>query len=138
METKYIRTIEIYAKEIKNDKQCFISATTQISGVWYKVKFTKECLNNPRTKGIYRLTINFDDCSIEKGEYYENKKGEIRRGNSIIWINKILRIEKKSDEELKEDNRKAFEEIFNKNTDTYTDTDAVRLGEVNTDNELPF
>ena len=138
MENKYIRTIEIYAKEIKNDKQCFISATTKINGVWFKVKFTKECLNNPRTKGIYRLTINFDDCSIEKGEYYENKKGEPRRGNSIIWINKILRIEKKSEEELKEDNRKAFEDIFNKNTDTNSNSNSVKLNEVNIDDELPF
>ena len=135
---KYIRTIEVYCKEIKNGNQSFISALTKINGNWFKVKFTKACINNPRVRGIYFITINFDDCSIEQGSYYENKKGESKRDIPIIWINNILNIKKKSDEELKAENRKAFEDIFNATPNNTNGSNSVKLNEYNIDDELPF
>lgn len=112
-----IRKITLHSREIRKDKQTFIASDAQIGKNWYKIKFTKECEIAPKNKGLYELTINFDDCSLEKGKPYENKKGEIKASNPTIWIKKIVDIRAFSDEELKESNRATMSAIFDADTE---------------------
>lgn len=110
MET--VRTIILHAQEIKKDKQSFIACSAEINGKWYKIKFTKECDGTPKTKGIYDLTIDFDECSIEVGKKYTTTNGKYGVSNDIIWVRSIVGLRKHSEEELKADNRIQLGKIF--------------------------
>ncbi len=110
MET--IRTIKIHAQEIIKDKQRFISCSAEINGKWYKIKFTKAVTDAPRDRGLYDLTIDFDECSIEQGKQYTNKNGKKGRENDTIWVKHIVGIRKVTDEELKAINREKMSAIF--------------------------
>lgn len=110
MET--VRTIIIHAREVKNDKQKFISCSAEINGKWYKIKFTKNVADNPKFRGLYELTIDFDNCSVETGGYYEGKNGDTRKDNDTIWVDHIVGIRKFSDEDMKNINRAKLGEIF--------------------------
>lgn len=110
MET--VRTIIIHAREVKNDKQKFISCSAEINGKWYKIKFTKDVKDNPRDRGLYELTIDFDSCSIENGKYYDTSKGESRKENDTIWVSHIVGIKKYSEEDMKAINRSKMGAIF--------------------------
>ena len=110
MET--VQTIKLHAQEIKKDKQSFIACSAEIRGKWYKVKFTKDCENAPKHKGLYDLTIDIDECSIEKGKIVENSKGKEVKTPDIIWVRCIAGITKYSEEKLKEENRTAFGSVF--------------------------
>lgn len=107
-----VRTIELHSQEIKKDKQTFIASSAEINGKWYKIKFTKECDGAPKTRGIYALTIDFDECSVEKGKAYTNQHGKKGVSNDIIWVRHIVGIRKYTDEELREANRMAMNSIF--------------------------
>lgn len=120
------RTITISAQEIKKDKQTFIACSAQINGKWYKIKFTKDCERNPKTKGRYYLTINFDDCSFEAGKPYK-KDGKERKSNDIIWVRKITDIKKYTDEELAEENRAEMASIFGAEMSEMTPEDYERF-----------
>lgn len=113
METK--RTITLHAQEIKKEKQTFIACSAEINNTWYKVKFTKECANAPRTRGLYELTIDFDMCSVEAGKKYTNKKGKEAYSNPTIWVRGIVDIRKHTEEELRAKNRDAMNAIFGTN-----------------------
>ncbi len=119
-----IRKITLHSREIRKDKQTFIASDAFIGGKWYKIKFTKECERAPKNKGLYELTLNFDDCSLEKGKPYTSKDGEKRLSNPTIWVKDIVKIREFSDEERKEANRLTMAEIF-----CYEDSDD--------DNHLP-
>lgn len=109
----YSRTVKIYAKEIKKDKQTFIVCSGKIGENYYKIKFRKTCKNAPDEVGVYDLTVNLKDCSIEKGKPYtdsETKKQKI--GQATIWVEKIEELRKYSDEELREISLKNLKEIF--------------------------
>lgn len=110
MET--IRTITLHAQEIKKDKQSFIACSSEINGKWYKIKFTKECDTTPKTKGLYELTIDFDECSVEFGKRYTKNNGDVGVANDTIWVRHIVGLRKYSDEELKAVNRMAMGNIF--------------------------
>lgn len=111
MET--IRTIKIHAQEVqKSKKEKFIACSAEINGKWYKVKFVKGVADAPAENGIYDLTIDIDACSFEKGKYYQNSYGEQKRANDIIWVRNIVALRKHTEEELKEENRAVFGEIF--------------------------
>lgn len=107
-----VRQITIHSQEIRKDKQSFIASSAEINKKWYKIKFTKECIDAPKTKGLYELTIDFDECSIERGKHYTSSSG--KKGISIdtIWVRHIVGIRKYSDEELKAANRLEMSEIF--------------------------
>ena len=107
-----IRKITLHSREIRKDKQTFIVSDACIGGKWYKIKFTKECDRAPKNKGLYELTINFDDCSLEKGKQYDSKDGERRISNPTIWVRNIVDIRTFSEEELKESNRTTMSAIF--------------------------
>lgn len=110
MET--VRTITLHAQEVKKEKQCFIVCSTEINGIWYKVKFTKECEGAPKKKGLYDLTIDFDECSVEKGKWYPNKDGVNVKSNDIIWVRSIAGLRMYTDDDLKQSNRVAMAAIF--------------------------
>lgn len=106
------RTITLHAQEIKKDKQSFIACSAFINNKWFKIKFTKECEKAPKTIGLYELTINFDDCSLERGKPYTSKSGRKGVSNDSIWVRNIEKIRKYTEDELKERNRNAMVEAF--------------------------
>lgn len=118
------RTVVLHAQEIRKDKQVFIACSAEINHKWYKIKFTKECEHTPKVKGLYEMTINFDDCSVEKGKPFIKKDGTEAIANSSIWVRKISNIRKITEEELKIANRKVMSEIFDgSNNDELEETD---------------
>lgn len=107
-----VRTLTIYAKEIKKEKQSFIVCTAVIKDKWYKIKFTKDCEITPKTKGIYDLTINFDNCSRELGKPFKDANGKKGISPDIIWVRKCESLRKYTEEELKERNRVSMTDVF--------------------------
>lgn len=116
-----IRKITLHSQEVRKDKQTFIASSAEINKKWFKIKFTKDCTNAPKTKGLYELTIDFDNCSIERGKQYTSKNGKKGIANDTIWVREITAIRKFTDEELKAANRIGMSAIFD-----------------GTDEELPF
>lgn len=105
-------TFTISAKEVKLDKLSFISCSAKIGDSYYKIKFTKECERAPRTRGLYDLTIDEDNCFIQRGEKYVTRDGYEAIGNPTIWVKSIESIRKYTDEELAEINRASFAGVF--------------------------
>ncbi len=111
MENK-TETITLYTKEIKKDKKKFYASSAQINGVWYKVKFTQDIKNPPAERGLYELTVSYDDLSLEHGKPYIDNKGEVKIDNETLWVRKFTNLRKLSDEELSERNREAMASVF--------------------------
>lgn len=107
-----VRKIVIHAQEIKKDKQTFIACSSEINKKWYKIKFTKDVTDAPRKKGLYDLTIDFDECSLEKGKQYTNEKGKKGIANDTIWVRHIVALRQYSDDELKALNRVSMGSVF--------------------------
>lgn len=107
-----IRTITLHAQEVKKDKQTFIACSAEINKKWYKIKFTRECNDSPKIKGLYELVIDFDNCSVEKGKPYTNSKGKQAIANDVIWVRHIVGIRMHTEEELRAANRMAMSELF--------------------------
>ena len=110
MET--VKTITLHAQEIKKDKQSFIACSAEIKGKWYKIKFTKDVADAPKKKGLYDLTIDFDECSVELGKKYVSSKGSEGIANDTIWVRHIVGLRQYTEEELKAVNRMALGNIF--------------------------
>lgn len=106
------RTIRIFAKEVAKDKQKFITCFTIMGEQWYKVKFTKECGESPKEKGVYHLTVDLLYVSVESAKYVVNKEGKKVMTNPTLWVRKITRLQKLTDEELNAENVKKLKEIF--------------------------
>lgn len=119
-----IQQIIVHAQEVKKEKQSFIACSAEIANKWYKIKFTKDCFNSPREKGLYHITLDFDKCSVEFGKRYTNSRGEQGVANDTIWVREIVQIRKFTEEELKAQNRMAMRNIFGVAN--------------NTDSDLPF
>ena len=107
-----VRTITLHSQEIKKDKQTFIVSSAEINGKWYKIKFTQNCVGYPKEKGLYELTIDFDDCSVEVGKKYTNSRGKSGVANDTIWVRHIVGLRKYTDEELAVANRQTMSNIF--------------------------
>lgn len=110
MET--IRKIELHTQEINVEKKKFYASSAKIGEKWYKIKFTQDCKDAPRQKGLYELTIDLDECSLEVGKYYTAKDGTMRPSNSTIWVRHIVGLRKYTEDELKALNREAFSDVF--------------------------
>lgn len=110
-----VRTITIHAQEVKNDKQTFIASSAEINGKWYKIKFTRDCDGIPKKRGLYELTIDFDECSIEVGKKYTNSKGKNGVENDTIWVRHIVGLRQYTEDELKAINRASLSTIFGDN-----------------------
>lgn len=107
-----IKTIEIYAKEVKSDRNIFYAYSTKIGDSYYKVKFTKSVANAPRERGIYKLTFDSSIASIESGKPYTTKDGYEAIGNPTIWVTSIINLEPLSNEEIAARNEAKFKAVF--------------------------
>lgn len=107
-----IKTFTIHGQEVKKDKQKFIAFSAYINEQWYKVKFTKDCNDVPKVKGLFDLTVDLMDCSFENGKTYEAKNGELRPANHIIWVRKIDKVRQYTEAELAERNLVVMQGIF--------------------------
>lgn len=107
-----IKTITIHAREIKTEKNKFISSSTKIGNTYYKVKFVQTCERSPREKGLFELTFDTLNASIQNGKKYITKDGYEALGNPTIWIKKITDIRKFTDEELSEISEAKFAGVF--------------------------
>lgn len=87
------KTITIYAKEFKTKEgKPFLSYSTKIGDVWYKIKFRRECDIFPKRPGKFNATVDPNNCSLQKSD-----KGY----NDIIWIKQLEgfdRIERTNEE----------------------------------------
>lgn len=110
-----VRTITLHSQEVKKEKQTFIASSAEINGKWYKIKFTQDCEGAPKKRGLYDLTIDFDNCSIEAGKRYTNSKGKSGVANDTIWVRHIVGLRQYTEEELKAANRMAMGNIFGDN-----------------------
>ena len=127
-----IKIIKLHSQEIKKEKQTFVASSAEINGTWYKIKFTKDCENAPKRKGLYKLAVNIDDCSFEPGKPYKTENGKRGVSNPIVWVRKITKIVPYTEEELKEMNREAMNNVFGESTSEFTN-------EVTEDDDrLPF
>lgn len=106
------RTLTIYTKEVRKEKQVFFASDAIINGKWYKIKFTKECNKSPKEKGIYELIVSIDSCSLEKGKKYVDKEGISKTENDIIWVREVVNLRKYTEDELKELNRATMIGVF--------------------------
>ena len=110
--TNTVRKITLHAQEVRKDKQTFIACSAEINNKWYKIKFTKDCPESPKTKGLYELSIDFDNCSLEKGKQYTTKNGKKGTANDTIWVRDVVALRKYTDAELKVANRAAMSAVF--------------------------
>lgn len=106
------RTITLHSQEVKNGKQTFIASSAEIGGKWYKIKFTKDVNLVPKSKGLYELTFDLDDCSMERGKPYVSADGTVKLGNATLWIRDVVELLKYSEEQLKQANREALADVF--------------------------
>lgn len=109
---KNVRKFTLYAKEVKFEKQKFVACQAYINGKWYKIKFTKECEKQPKTKGLYEIEIDINTASFERGKRYIRNDGEYAVGTSTIWVNEIINIEKWTDEMYEKKNLEELSEVF--------------------------
>lgn len=114
---KDIETFVLYAKEIKHDKNTFIVCSAHIGEKWYKVKFNRDCPVEVKEKGIYDLSVNIDDCSLERGKKITNKEGKEVVTNDILWISNVVTLRKYTEEELRERNRTVMGSVFGDDND---------------------
>ena len=105
-------TFRIYTKEIKSGNQKFYVSSAKINDEWYKIKFTKDCDRAPKDRGIYDVTVDYDDCSIESGKLYTKDNGETGIAPDNIWIKKLIDIRRYTEDELREMNREKISKIF--------------------------
>lgn len=105
-------TIELHCQEVRDGNKSFIVSSANINGEWYKIKFVKTCEISPKVRGLYDLTISFDDCSVENGKPYYDNEGNVKQGMSTIWVRKVESLRKYTDEEMRERNRAKMRGIF--------------------------
>lgn len=111
------RTFTVHAKEVRKENRSFITCSAEINGRWYKIKFTKECNQMPKVRGLYELTIDFDNCSLEKGKPYTNAQGKKGVENDTIWVKSVISLRQYTEEELNANNRAVMYEIFGTDED---------------------
>ena len=111
------KTFRIYGKEIKTEKNSFIAFSTKINNRYFKVKFTKDVDGVPKRKGVYNLTVNMKDISVQNGAKYEAKDGTIKDGTTTLWIRNLISVNKVSQEILDAENEKTVYELFNGESD---------------------
>lgn len=98
------RTFRVIAKEVKTDKNTFLSFSAYNEKVneWLKLKFKKNCDNIIKEKGVYLMSVNLSDISVKNGKKKILKDGREFIGNDIMWVDKC-ELRKLSEEELKQE-----------------------------------
>lgn len=110
MET--IQTFTVSAKEVTVGKQKFCACVAQIAGKWYKVKFNREVKKSPNSRGLYDVTIDVNNCSVQNGKLYTKKDGTQGREAPTIWVKEITNIRKWTDEEMAARNMEKVASVF--------------------------
>lgn len=107
-----IQTIKVFGREVVNGSQKFISSSAEINKKWYKIKFVNGCNEVPSTKGIYEITFDTKNASLEKGKPYTTKNGKKGIDNPTIWIKKIIKNRPYTEEDYDRENEEVFSEVF--------------------------
>lgn len=121
-----IKTLKVSAREVKTDKNSFIACSTKIGDRYFKIKFVKDCMIQPKKRGLYDITIDTAKCSIQRGEKYIDKNGFDRDGQSTIWVKEAESIRLYTEEELSAINENKFKEILDIAEDSSID-DNIRF-----------
>ena len=98
-------TMQLHAREVKLDKNTFIACSACINEKWYKVKFRKDCEVTPKTKGLYDLTVDLGNCTLQKGKPIEIN-GKTTYENDTLWVSEVVELRKYTEDEIKEINRR--------------------------------
>ena len=122
VKNNYEKTFMISCKEVKSDSQKFIASTAKINGKWYKIKFTKDCELTPKKRGLYDITINLTEVSLEKGRPYTNSRGEQKMQNDTLWCKNVVKLRRYTEEEMVKRNLDTLSDVF----------------EIDDDDDLPF
>lgn len=107
-----VKTITVYAKDIKSDNKKFTACTALIKDKWYKIKFVKDCKDKITERGVYELSAYVDDMSVEHGKPVTNSKGKTTISNPTIWIKSCVLLRKYTEEELKLRDREKLASVF--------------------------
>lgn len=107
------KLFKISAREVKQEKGAsFIACSTKIGERYFKVKFTKDCLTQPKKRGLYDLLVDINKCSLQKGDKYINKQGFEAEGQPTIWVREVINLRPYTEEELNAINEAKFEAVF--------------------------
>lgn len=109
------QTIKVSGREVSNGNQKFISCSAEINKKWYKIKFVTGCNDVPSAKGIYEVTFDTKNASIEKGKPFTTKNGKKGIDNPTIWIKKVIKNRPYTEEDYDRENEEAFGEVFGTN-----------------------
>lgn len=114
-------TFKVYAKEITTkDGNKFVALSTLYNGEFYKIKFKKACTTNIQLKGVYDVVVDLNDISVQRGKIKTLDYGKEYKENATIWIDKVVLINKYSDEDLKLQQLNKNKELFmNKNNELF-------------------
>ena len=106
----YDRIIKkVFAKNVTTkDGKKFVSCQTKRKDTFYKVKFTADCERQIKTFGVYDLYVRDIDISIERSKKQPNGF----KPNDVIWIRNVQALRKYSEEDLAEDNKVKYDDIF--------------------------
>lgn len=112
------RTFKISAKEIKkkDGTGSFISCSAKIGDNWYRVKFTRDCERTPKRRGLYDITVNDDNMSIQKGKI-KSPYAE----NDTLWVRVIDDIRRYTNDEVTALNTAKLSKVFDKPVDAAVD-----------------
>ena len=120
-------TLKVYAKSIEADGKKFLAYSTKFNGTYFKIKFRSDCLITPKTAGVYDITVNTFNCSVQNGGKYTNKNGEEKIGTPTLWIKVVDNCRKYTEEEINAENAEAVNALLYGNKDS-----------IPTDEPLPF
>ena len=110
----------------KDGKKTFCAFSAQIGRKWYKIKFTQESEGAPRKPGVYAVSLDKDQLSIQHGKKIKTKEGDDFVENDTLWVRGKAFCEPVSEDELRKENAAKIDRLFD---------DAARDG---LDGELPF
>lgn len=112
-ETINERVFKVYSKEVATkDGRTFLVHSTTYNGVYFKLKFKRECERVIAIKGIYDLIIELGDVSVQRGKIKTLDDGREILEPSIIWVSKVKDLRKYTDEELKAKQIESLQEMF--------------------------
>lgn len=107
------KTLTISAKRISTKNgNSFLKFSTQINGVWYRVKFNKSAGAQPDVAGRYEFVVDTSALSIQKGHTFTGKDGNPMQENDTIWIKKYNSARKYTTEELMKEQIASVAAIF--------------------------
>lgn len=122
--------LTIYGKEVSTKEgNKFPVFSTKINDEYFKIAFTRECINAPRSAGVYELTVDLRHLNEVKSSYISDKTG--KRGCSTLWVKYVDTIRKKTQEELELEN-------LTRNAVRFGTTNTNKMESISTNEDLHF